>query len=137
MFAMDCQTTTSGRQGASYFRRYGRELVSKPAISLEKSWGGYCRTTHLVHGLFSLSLRASRTEEQALGRRSFALLRTSGRSPRSRYFGALAILVQNNLRHLYRVCQVGSARQDSAHARTYVRGRVGSETLASTPDRAD
>ena len=29
-----------GQGGAPYFRRYGRELVSKPAISLNKSWGG-------------------------------------------------------------------------------------------------
>ena len=35
----------SGRQGAPYFRRYGLELVSKPAILLKKSWGGYRRTT--------------------------------------------------------------------------------------------
>ena len=28
-------------QRAPCFRRYGRGLVSKPAISLEKSWGGY------------------------------------------------------------------------------------------------
>ena len=33
---------TSGWQGAPDFRRYGRELVSKPAISLrKKSWAGY------------------------------------------------------------------------------------------------
>ena len=30
---------TSGGHGAPHFRRYGRELVSKPAISLKKSWG--------------------------------------------------------------------------------------------------
>ena len=30
---------TPGCQGAPYFRRYGRELVSKPAISLEKVGG--------------------------------------------------------------------------------------------------
>ena len=36
---------TSGWQGASYFMRYGLELVLKPAISLKKSWGGYRRTT--------------------------------------------------------------------------------------------
>ena len=35
----------SGWQRASYFRRHGRELVSKPTISLKKSWGGYRRTT--------------------------------------------------------------------------------------------
>ena len=31
---------TSRWKGVPYFRRYGRELVSKPAISLKKSWGG-------------------------------------------------------------------------------------------------
>ena len=36
---------TSGRQGSPYFRRHGRELVSKPAISVKKSWVGYRRTT--------------------------------------------------------------------------------------------
>ena len=36
---------TSGWHRASYFRRYGRELVSKPAISLAKSSGGYYRRT--------------------------------------------------------------------------------------------
>ena len=35
----------SGWQGALYFRRYGRELVSKPAILLQKRWRGYRRTT--------------------------------------------------------------------------------------------
>ena len=34
-----------GARGTPYFRRYGRELVSKPAISLKKRWGGYRRTT--------------------------------------------------------------------------------------------
>ena len=29
-----------GWQGAPYFRRYGRELVSKQAISLKIRWGG-------------------------------------------------------------------------------------------------
>ena len=37
---------TSRRQAARYYRRYGRELVSKPPISLKNSWGRYCcRTT--------------------------------------------------------------------------------------------
>ena len=45
MFAEVYGTMSSGRQGAPYFRRYGRELVSKPDISLKKSWGGYRRTT--------------------------------------------------------------------------------------------
>ena len=34
---------TSGWQGAPRFRRYGRELVSEPATSLKKVWGGYRR----------------------------------------------------------------------------------------------
>ena len=34
---------TSGRvsRDTLYSRRYDRELVLKPAISLKKSWGGY------------------------------------------------------------------------------------------------
>ena len=32
---------TPGRQRAEHFRGYDRELVSKPAISLKKKWGGY------------------------------------------------------------------------------------------------
>ena len=36
----------SGWQKATYFRKHGRELVSKPAIPSKKSWGGYRRTTH-------------------------------------------------------------------------------------------
>ena len=39
----------SGGQGAPDLRRYGRELVSKPAISLEKCWEGYRRTTLLFY----------------------------------------------------------------------------------------
>ena len=41
-------------KGAPYFGRYGREQVSKPAVSLKKSWGatverlGGC--THSTHG---------------------------------------------------------------------------------------
>ena len=34
-----------GNKGHRIFRKYGRELVSKPAISLKRSWGGYRRTT--------------------------------------------------------------------------------------------
>ena len=41
MFAKVYRAMTSGRQGALYFRKYDRELVSKPAISLKKIWGGY------------------------------------------------------------------------------------------------
>ena len=36
---------TSAWQGAPYFRRYGRGLVSKPTVLLKKSWAGYRRTT--------------------------------------------------------------------------------------------
>ena len=32
----------------------GLELVSKPAISIQNSWGGYRRTTHLVPHFFAL-----------------------------------------------------------------------------------
>ena len=34
-------------QGIAHLRRYGRELVSKPAISLKKCWGGYRSKTHV------------------------------------------------------------------------------------------
>ena len=40
------RTMTSGWRGAPNFRRYGRELVSKSAISLKRDWGDYRRTTH-------------------------------------------------------------------------------------------
>ena len=36
---------TSGWQGAPYFGRHSPELVSEPAISFEKKWGDYRRTT--------------------------------------------------------------------------------------------
>ena len=45
LFAKGYRTPTSGWHGPPCFRRYGRELVSKPAISLKKSWGGYRKTT--------------------------------------------------------------------------------------------
>ena len=46
LFAKDYWMMTSGWQRASYFRKYGRELVSKPAIVLKKRvLGGYRRTT--------------------------------------------------------------------------------------------
>ena len=38
--AKDDRTMTSGCQAAPYFRRYGRELVSKPAISIKRKFGG-------------------------------------------------------------------------------------------------
>ena len=40
LFANDFRAMTSGGQGAPYFKKYGWELVSKPAISLKKCWGG-------------------------------------------------------------------------------------------------
>ena len=49
LFARDYRTMALGRQGAPYFRRYGRELVSKPAISLKKGWGGYRRTIQFLN----------------------------------------------------------------------------------------
>ena len=39
MFAVDYRTMTSGWQGASYFRRHGREMVSKPAIFVKEKLG--------------------------------------------------------------------------------------------------
>ena len=49
LLAMDYRTITLGWQGAPHFRRYGWELVSKPAISLEKSWGGYRSKTSILY----------------------------------------------------------------------------------------
>ena len=46
MLAKVYRSMTSGRQGASYFRRYGRDLVSKPAISFKSSWGSHRRPIH-------------------------------------------------------------------------------------------
>ena len=40
LLAKGYRTMTSGWQGAPRFRRYGRESVSKPAISLNRSSGG-------------------------------------------------------------------------------------------------
>ena len=48
--AEDNGTMTSGWLGAPCLRRYGRELVSKPAISLSKIGGGYRRTTRSSDG---------------------------------------------------------------------------------------
>ena len=45
LFAKDDRTMSSGLQRELDFRRYGRELVSKPAILLKKNWRGYRRTT--------------------------------------------------------------------------------------------
>ena len=43
------RTMSSGWQGAPYFTRYGRELVSKPRTSFKSSWGGYHpRTTSIL-----------------------------------------------------------------------------------------
>ena len=44
---------TSEGQGAPHSRRFGHELVTKPAISLKKNRGGYRRTT--VHEELSVS----------------------------------------------------------------------------------
>ena len=41
LFAKDYQTMASGWEGTPYCRRCGRELISKPAVSLKKGWGGY------------------------------------------------------------------------------------------------
>ena len=45
------RTMTSGWQGASYFRRLGRELASKPAISFQEKLGAcYRKTIHCHNG---------------------------------------------------------------------------------------
>ena len=36
-----------GKERAPYFRRYGLGLVSEPAISFKKSWGGYREMTQV------------------------------------------------------------------------------------------
>ena len=64
LFAKDHRTMTSGWHGAPYVRRYGRELVSKPTISLKKkkSWGGYRRTTpHKISAAGELGGKVRRT----------------------------------------------------------------------------
>ena len=62
------RTMTSGFQGARYFRRYDRELVSKPAISLKKSWGSYYRRTSLsTHDLSRKSPRKSAKASLSVG----------------------------------------------------------------------
>ena len=50
-FAKDGRTVTSeGRKGAPHFRRFfGRELVSKPAISSRKNLGGGATVERLGH----------------------------------------------------------------------------------------
>ena len=44
----------------SSFQGHGRELVSKPAISLKNSWGGYRRTTpqHLTGNMTFEGIRS-------------------------------------------------------------------------------
>ena len=65
-------------KGAPYFRRYGRGLVSKPAITLKNSWGGGYRTPtplssekeafpYRKHGLFFTATQ-SRSLEIAITR---------------------------------------------------------------------
>ena len=44
-----CRSMTSGCRGTTYCRRYDRELVLKPAISLKKSWEGYRSKTHICY----------------------------------------------------------------------------------------
>ena len=39
---------TSGFQGTQDFRSYDQEVISKPAISLNESWGGYRRMTQIL-----------------------------------------------------------------------------------------
>ena len=52
LVAKDYRSMTSGRQGAPYFRIYGRELVSKPAISLKKGRGGGGATVERLQGVW-------------------------------------------------------------------------------------
>ena len=51
LFARGCRTMAWGWGGAAYCRRYGRELVTKPAISLKKSLGGYRSKTPFMVAL--------------------------------------------------------------------------------------
>ena len=56
-FFLDYRAMTSGWQGEPYFRIFGRELVSKPAISSKKSWeGGYRTTTRRNYGTWYCTL---------------------------------------------------------------------------------
>ena len=48
LFAKDYRNMTSGWQGAPCFGRYGRGLVSKPAISSSISLGGHRRATQVL-----------------------------------------------------------------------------------------
>ena len=41
LFAKNYRTMALGWEGALYSRKYGRQLVSKSAISLKENWGGY------------------------------------------------------------------------------------------------
>ena len=45
LLAKGIRTMTSGWQGARHLRGFGREPASNPAISSNKSWGAYRRTT--------------------------------------------------------------------------------------------
>ena len=54
LFAKDYRTTTSGWQGAPYFRKYDQKLVSTGDFSEEKL-GGYRRTTqNPINSLYDL-----------------------------------------------------------------------------------
>ena len=55
-----------GCHGTAYFRKYDRELVLKPSISLKESWGGYRRTA-LINPLnvhMNIYYQVIRTREQ-------------------------------------------------------------------------
>ena len=80
-------------QEISHFRRYGRELVSKPAISLKKCWGGYRgktltnrgkgRTTPVTTACMSRSWKVEvcqeekKTLEEMINQQSAAMRSTS------------------------------------------------------------
>ena len=48
------RSTTSGCRGTPYFRRFDRELVLKPAISLKKKLGGGATVERLINNWFHL-----------------------------------------------------------------------------------
>ena len=43
--------TSEGEALTAFQEIFGRELVSKPAISLNQSWSGYRRSTHEAYSL--------------------------------------------------------------------------------------
>ena len=85
--AKDYRTMTSRWQGAPYFRRYGRELVSKPAISSKRSWGGYrgkTRNGFLNDG--ALSLTQNRRNVGLVVVRFMGILDWSSKEPKTRKY---------------------------------------------------